>query len=93
MKYYSALIRQRVKSGPSTLGIQLARLAISREISVQEIAQLLGASRVTVYNWFAGKRITNAYVPRVKLLVQILKTARDNTAAWEQACQLMHTVQ
>ena len=86
MKYYSALIKQRVKAGPNTLGLQLARLAILRGISIKEIAYLLGASRMTVYNWYSGKKITNAYVPRVKQLINIFKTARTSDAAWETAC-------
>ena len=86
MKYYSALIKQRVKAGPNTLGLQLARLAILRGISIKEIAYLLGASRMTVYNWYSGKKITNAYIPRVKQLINIFKTAPNGDAAWETAC-------
>jgi predicted transcriptional regulator len=89
MKYYSALIKQRVKAGPNTLGLQLARLAILRGISIKEIAYLLGASRMTVYNWYSGKNITNAYIPRVKQLINIFKTAPDGDAAWETACTAM----
>ena len=86
MRYYSPTIRQRVKSGPNTIGIQLARLAILRGISIKEIAYVIGASRMTVYNWYSGKQVTNAYIPRVKQLINIFKTAPDGDAAWETAC-------
>ncbi len=90
MRYYSKTVKQRIKSGPNTPGLELARLAILRAISIKEIAYLLGASRMTVYNWFSGGTITNAYRPRVTQLVSILKTAPDNDAAWSTACMTFH---
>ena len=87
MRYYSASIKQRVKTGPNTVGLQLARLAILRGISITEIAYLLGAARMTVYNWFDGKSVTNAYTDRVQQLITILKAAPDGDAAWSTACK------
>lgn len=87
MRYYSKTVKQRVKAGPNTTGLQLARLALLREISVAEIAYILGAARMTVYNWYSGKPITNAYRPSVTQLITILKTAPDNGAAWSTACK------
>ena len=90
MRYYSKIVKQRVKAGPNTPGLELARLAILRDISIKEIAYLLGASRMTVYNWFSGGKITNAYQQRVTQLVNILKTAPTNDAAWSKACEAFH---
>ena len=87
MRHYTPKIKARVKAGPNTVGLQLARLAILRSISVMEIAYLLGASRVTVYSWYSGKQITNAYVPSVTQLISILKSAPDDGAAWSTACK------
>jgi hypothetical protein len=87
MRYYSVTIKQRVKTGPNTLGLQLARLAILRGISIKEIAYLLDAARMTVYNWFSGKAVTNAYRVKVTQLINILKAAPDGDAAWSTACQ------
>jgi len=92
MRYYSPTVRKRIKTGPSTVGKQLARLALQREFSVIEIAKCTGASRQTVYNWAAGRGVTNAYLPRVNILIKILKTARDYDAAWSAACQAFNLV-
>lgn len=91
MRYYSPTIRQRVKAGPNTLGIQLARHAIRMDLSIKEVSHLVGASRMTVYNWYNGRAVTNAYQPRVKQLIEILKTAPSSDAAWSTACQIMNT--
>lgn len=86
MRYYSNTIKQRVKTGPNTLGLQLARLAILRELSIKEIAYLLGTARMTVYNWFGGGTVTQSYRTQVTQLINILKTAPDSDAAWSRAC-------
>jgi transcriptional regulator with XRE-family HTH domain len=87
MRYYSHRVTARVKAGPNTLGLQLARLAILRGLSVKEVAYLLGAARMTVYNWYSGKQVTNAYTDRVQQLINILKAASNGDAAWSAACK------
>lgn len=87
MRYYSNTIKQRVKAAPDTIGSQLARHAISKDISIREVAYLIGAARMTVYNWYSGKAVTNAYTARVEQLINILKAAPDGDAAWSTACQ------
>lgn len=42
---------------------------------------------MTVYNWYAGKSVTNAYMSPVKELIQILIAAPDGDAAWSTACK------
>ena len=86
MKYYSKEIKQRIKAGPNTIGLTLARLALKQELSLREIAYIIGASRMTVYNWTKGRGVTNAYVPSVEKLINILKTAENSDAAWSTAC-------
>lgn len=49
-------------------------MAVRKKVSVQEIATKTGASRTTVYNWFAGGGVTNAYKDRVLALIQELQT-------------------
>jgi hypothetical protein len=87
MRYYSNTLKQRVKAGPNTLGLQLARLAVLRELSVKEIAFLLGTARMTVYNWFGGGTVTQSYRAQVTQLINILKTASDSDVAWSKACK------
>ena len=63
----------RKHAGLRTLGVQLARLAVKHDFSVIDIAKRTGASRTTVYSWFAGRGITNAYKPAVLELIDTLK--------------------
>ena len=86
MRYYSPDVKQRVKLRPRTLGRRLAMAAVKKEVSVLQLAYLLGASRGTIYNWYAGKDVTNAYKSRVSSLINILTAAPTPEAAWSQAC-------
>lgn len=70
---YHSNTRQLLKHAPSTLGVRLGRLAIRKKVSVQEIAAKTGASRTTVYNWFSGGGVTNAYKDRVQALITELQ--------------------
>jgi transcriptional regulator with XRE-family HTH domain len=36
------------------LGVQLGKKCIEANLSVREVAKMLGVSRQTVYNWFCG---------------------------------------
>jgi DNA invertase Pin-like site-specific DNA recombinase len=71
---YHTHTRKHLKTAPSTLGVRLGRLAIRKQVSVQAIAEKTGASRTTVYNWFSGGGVTNAYKDRVLALIQELQT-------------------
>ncbi len=42
------------QADPTNLGVRLGRLCIARNVPVIEVANTLGVSRQTVYNWFAG---------------------------------------
>lgn len=55
------------------LGVRLAKLAVKKDFSVIKIAEQTGASRTTVYSWFAGRGVTNAYKPAVLGLITTLK--------------------
>lgn len=72
---YHASTKATIKLAAKTLGSQLGRLAIRKKLSVQAIAQMTGASRTTVYSWFAGKGITNAYRRPVADLINKLRTS------------------
>lgn len=73
MKYYSTTVRQRVRTGAQSPGLQLARLAIKHSYSVVDIATMSGASRQTVYNWYAGHKVSNAYIQHVRKLIEHIK--------------------
>ena len=50
------------------LGVALGRAAIRLEVSVSEVANRLGVSRQTVYNWFIGN-----YDPKASLTGEVTK--------------------
>lgn len=70
---YHTKTKQLVLAASKSLGVRLAKLAISKGLSVQQIALLTGASRSTVYSWFAGRGVTNAYRPIVNILIRRLR--------------------
>lgn len=80
MRYYSASIKARVNEAPATLGTQLARAAIGAGLSVVDIAKATGATRTTVYSWYSGKGVTNAYRARVTRLILKLTKAETKEA-------------
>jgi hypothetical protein len=53
--YSSRLIALNKKADKSNLGVQLGRACIKGDIPVCLVADTLGVSRQTLYNWFAGK--------------------------------------
>lgn len=62
-----------VRAAAPTLGVKLGRLAVQKDVSVQDIATRTGASRTTVYSWFSGRGVTNAYQKTVTELIAALK--------------------
>jgi hypothetical protein len=67
-------LRKRTGS-KAPLGVQLGKLAVKSDYSVVRIAAYTGASRTTIYSWFAGKGVTNAYKASVSRLITELKQA------------------
>ena len=52
--YSHDLVEANKAADRRLLGVALGRLCISRGISVSEISEQFGVSRMTVYNWFRG---------------------------------------
>lgn len=84
---YSVQTVSTVKQAPKTLGNQLGRWAVHLNFPVTKIAKTTGASRQTVYNWFAGGEVFNAYRPAVTDLLTILKSSSTADDAWRKACK------
>lgn len=78
---YHTKTKQLVLNAHKTLGAKLAKLAVTKGLSVQQVALLTGASRTTVYSWFAGKSVTNAYRPIVNLLIRRLREGTKEQVA------------
>lgn len=84
---YSQKVIDTVASAPKTPGNMLGRWAIHLDFPVTKIAQALGVTRQTVYNWFEGKDVFVAYQNRVELLLKIMQTSRTADEAWRRICK------
>ena len=84
---YSQRIIDLVMSSPKTPGNQLGRWAIHLNFPVTKIAEALGVTRQTVYNWFEGKDVFVAYQNRVDLLLKIMQSSKTADEAWRKICQ------
>ena len=84
---YSEKTKLLIADAPKTLGNDLARWAMLRDISVQRIAILTGATRQTVYNWFTGStEVTPAYQEKVNAILEVLKKTSQTEDAWRTLC-------
>lgn len=82
---YSKKTKLRVKHAGQNLGAKLGRWAIHLDLSIMRIAELLGATRQTIYNWMFGGTVTNAYRDRVKELVDIIMRSDSADDAYNTA--------
>jgi len=84
---YSENIRFEVAKAPKTIGNQLGRWAIHLDFPVIKIAQATGATRQTVYNWFKGGEVLQAYKNNVNTLITILQSSPTAEEAWRKTCK------
>lgn len=84
---YSENIRVEVAKAPKTIGNQLGRWAIHLDFPVIKIAQATGATRQTVYNWFKGGEVLQAYKNNVNTLIKILQSSPTAEEAWRKTCK------
>lgn len=70
-KGYSTLTVQEIEdANPILLGVQLGKVCVKHNISVSDVAEFFGVSRVTVYNWFKGKTIVGGkHVEKIQKLI------------------------
>ena len=52
--YSQRLVDANQKADSSLLGVALGRVCIERDIPVNSVAEYIGVSRATIYNWFWG---------------------------------------
>ena len=66
--YSLSLVSANKSANAKSLGVALGRVCIPAGISVNQLAQAFGVSRMTVYNWFQG-----ASRPHPRLAPQVAK--------------------
>lgn len=52
--YSQSLVEANRSASAKSLGVALGRLCIRSNVSVAEVAEMFGVSRMAVYNWFRG---------------------------------------
>ena len=70
--YSQSLVFANRKANVRSLGVALGRVCIAKNISVQTIADTVGVSRMTIYNWFKG-----VYDPRPDLTAQVRRYIKN----------------
>jgi hypothetical protein len=70
--YSNRLIELNKKADDSSLGVQLGRVCINRDVPVSDVAVHLGVSRQTIYNWFCGVNAPRAEVDKIKEIISSL---------------------
>lgn len=84
---YSQKVIDAVTKTPKSLGNQLGRWAVYHDFPVTKIAQALGVTRQTVYNWFTGTEVFVAYRDRAEIMLKILQTSNNADDAWRRICR------
>lgn len=57
--YSQSTVAANKRASSKLLGVALGRLCIANDISVRMIAECIGVSRQTIYNWFEGRHEPN----------------------------------
>ena len=76
---YSLRIRDlNSKADKRKLGVRLGRLCIEHDVPVSVVAQRMGVTRATVYNWFCGASAPQA---DATTLIETYISSLENAAA------------
>jgi transcriptional regulator with XRE-family HTH domain len=70
--YAFKTVRLNKKASRSRIGVKLGRLCICNDIAASTVAETMGVSRQTVYNWFAG--ITNPHKQHVEKILDLINS-------------------
>jgi hypothetical protein len=84
---YSPSTIAAIRKAPKTLGNQLGRWAVHLDFPVLRVAEITGATRMTVYNWFKGGEVFVLYRPTVRALLDIFKSSKNAEEAWAKSCK------
>jgi len=64
--YTERFLRDQTSFNESRLGIQFGRLCVKANLPPSMIANALGVSRQTVYNWFKGKAVRGKNIEKIE---------------------------
>lgn len=84
---YSQKIIEKINEAPISLGTELGRWAVRRDVSMKRISDIVGASRQTIYNWFTGvTEVAPSYKDRVEQVIVVLQKTSQTDDAWRILC-------
>ena len=84
---YSQKIIEKINEAPFSLGTELGRWAVRRDVSMKRISDIVGASRQTIYNWFTGvTEVAPSYKDRVEQVILVLQKTSQTDDAWRILC-------
>jgi hypothetical protein len=72
--YSYQLVKANLAANPDLVGVQLGRYCIDKDISVVDMAQKLGVSKMTLYHWFIGKSVPHKM--RAEKITKLLNKAK-----------------
>lgn len=76
--YSQSLVLANKQASAKSLGVALGRVCIRASISVSEIADSFGVSRMTVYNWFKGVAAPHhSYVEQIREYIRAVKQTHN----------------
>lgn len=76
---YTLRIRDlNAKANQRKLGVRLGRLCIEHDVPVTVVAQRMGVTRATVYNWFCG--VSAPQASAVSLIESYIASLEGNAA-------------
>ena len=70
--YSKKIILANKEASEKSVGVQLGRYCISRDISVVEIADYFRVTRMTIYGWFDG-----TWIPTLKHKEKIIEMLKN----------------
>jgi len=75
--YSHRLVEANKNADPSSRGVYLGRRCIKLSIPVSEVADALGVSRATIYNWFWGSVTPSAaHTAKIATFLRTLRTKK-----------------
>lgn len=84
---YSQKIIEKINDAPISLGTELGKWSVRRDVSMKRISEIVGASRQTVYNWFTGvTEVAPSYKDRVEQVILVLQKTSQTDDAWRILC-------
>ena len=75
--YTESFLREQRAFNNNRLGVQFGKLCVAANLPPTAIANALGVTRQTVYNWFRGNAVRGKNIDKIEKLTGVIKEALD----------------